>query len=162
MLLVSIFCCKYAMFCVLFQCIPKTVYTLCERTPHTISFNMHLFIIINGNEAVIFKGITFLMESSISQISKNKCKLSATLFDIDCLPYIHDVCVLQVPSSRVFRGGEGTTKNLKQGRRLVSGSDLLPVPLRTQGTTLDSSDYTTDEKLLSSNKYFNRDLLTLL
>lgn len=118
---------------------------------------MHVFIIINGNEAVIFKGITFLMESSISQISKNKYKLSATLY-----PYIHYVCVLQVPSSRVFRGGEGTTKNLKQGRRLVSGSDLLPVPLRTQGTTPDSSDYTSDKKLLSSNKYITGDLLTLL
>lgn len=56
------------------------------------------------------------------------------------------VCVcVQVPSSRVFRGGEGATKNLKQGRRLVSGSDLLPVPLRTQGTTLDSSYYTSEK-----------------
>lgn len=44
-------------------------------------------------------------------------------------------CVFQVPASRVFCGGKGATKNLQQGGCLVGGSDLLPVPLWTQGTT---------------------------
>lgn len=41
--------------------------------------------------------------------------------------------VVQVPSSRVFRGGQGASKDLQQGGCLVGGSDLLPVSLRTKG-----------------------------
>lgn len=41
---------------------------------------------------------------------------------------------LQVPASRVLRGGQGAAQDLQQGGRLVSRGHLLPVLVRTQGT----------------------------
>lgn len=41
--------------------------------------------------------------------------------------------VIQVPSSRVLCGGQRASEDLEQGGCLVSGGDLLPVSLRTEG-----------------------------
>lgn len=53
--------------------------------------------------------------------------------------------VVQVPSSRVFRGGQGASKDLQQGGCLVGGSDLLPVSLRTKGGAPRQSFHTAGE-----------------
>lgn len=63
----------------------------------------------------------------------------------------------QVPPTRVFCCGERTTEDLQQGGRLVSGGHLLPMPLRTQGNSVNvqlSSSCLVEETRPDVNYFF--------